>query len=76
MRIIAICSDDITHIGLKLVGIDCHHAATEAEITAVLSTLPVAETGILVISENLAKYDSLAKFTDENPQILVHFLQI
>jgi len=75
MRIAAICSESDMCTGFQLAGIDCYHAAAEAELAAVLSILPVAETGILVISEDLAESTALAEFSNANPQILVYNLK-
>ena len=72
MKIAAICSDFDICTGLKLTGIECHHVTTEAEITTVLAALQTADIGVLVVSENLAESASLTKFSNANPQVLVH----
>ena len=67
----AICNCEDTCLGLRLVGVDSHFAATEEELPSILANLRAGDIKVMAISEELAAADSFAKFEQANPQILV-----
>ena len=67
----AICNCEDTCLGLRLVGVDSHFAATEDELFAALEKLSATDTKVLVVSEELADTTSFINFEKAHPQILM-----
>ena len=72
LRIAAICNEPILCTGLRLVGIECHHVTTETEWNTVLTALPVADIGLLVISKDLSGF-ALPEYI--NPETIIYILE-
>jgi len=57
-------------MGLRLVGVESHHATSEEELTLVLGKLEIADIGIIVVCESFLPSPAFEFFQKKNPQIL------